>query len=63
MKNKLTSWKYRLLNKAGRLALASSVLIAIPTDFMQVFWIPQSICDMIDRITRDFIWKVFPITV
>lgn len=57
MNNKLASWKHRLLNKAGRLAHASSVLTAIPTYFMQVFWPPQSIYEMIDRTTRDFIWK------
>lgn len=57
MQNKLSSWKHRLLNKAGRLALASLMLTTIPSYFMQIFWLPQSICNLIDRTTRDFIWR------
>lgn len=57
MKSRLASWKHRLLNKPGRLVLASSVLTSIPTCYMQTFWIPQSICYAIDRSSRDFIWK------
>lgn len=57
MQSRLVSWKHRFLNKPGRLALASSVLASIPTYYMQTFWLPQSICFVIDRATRDFIWK------
>ena len=34
---RLTAWKGRLLNKAGRLRLVNSVLTAIPTYFLTVF--------------------------
>ncbi|GAU41508.1 hypothetical protein TSUD_302460 [Trifolium subterraneum] len=57
MQSRLASWKNRLLNKPGRLALASSVLSSIPTYYMQIAWLPQSICDSIDQTTRKFLWK------
>jgi hypothetical protein len=57
MQTRLASWKYKLLNRPGRVALASSVLSSIPTYYMQINWLPQSICDDIDRTSRNFIWK------
>jgi len=57
MQTRLASWKNKLLNKPGRLALASSVPSSIPTYYMQISWLPQSICAAIDQTTRNFIWK------
>ncbi|MCI33774.1 RNA-directed DNA polymerase (Reverse transcriptase) [Trifolium medium] len=57
MQYRLASWKNHLLNKPGRLALASSIPSSIPTYYMQVSWLPQSICDTIDQTTRNFIWR------
>jgi len=57
MQNRLASWKGKLLNKAGRLTLVSSVLSSIPAYYMQINWLPQNICDNIDQTTRNFIWK------
>jgi len=57
MQSRLASWKNKLLNKAGRLTLASSVVASIPTYYMQINWLPQSICAKIDQTTRNFIWK------
>jgi len=57
MQNRLASWKSKLLNKAGRLTLASSVLSSIPTYYTQLNWLPQNICDNIDQTTRNFIWR------
>ena len=57
MQTRLASWKNRLLNRTGRLTLASSVLSSIPTYYMQINWLPQNICDSIDQTTRNFIWK------
>ncbi|XP_024634474.2 uncharacterized protein [Medicago truncatula] len=42
---------------ASRLTLATSVLSSIPTYYMQINWLPQSICDSIDQTTRNFFWK------
>lgn len=57
MQSRLASWKHRFLNKAGRLALASFVLSSLPSYYMQLYWLPQATCNMIDRITREFVWK------
>ena len=57
MQTRLASWKNRLLNKPGRLTLASSVLSSIPSYYMQIVWLPQNICDSIDQTTRNFIWR------
>jgi len=57
MQNRLASWKGELLNKAGRLTFASSILSSIPTYYMQINWLPQNICDNIDQTTRNFIWR------
>lgn len=57
MSAKLSCWKRRLLNKAGIVNLSRSVLMAIPNYYMQHMWIPQAVCDQIDRIARNFIWK------
>lgn len=57
MTARLASWKHKLLNRAGRVALASSVLTTIPSYYMQISWLPQSVCNQIDKISRDFIWK------
>lgn len=57
MTSRLASWKHNLLNRAGRVTLASSVLSAIPSYYMQTCWLPQNVCNHIDKISRDFIWK------
>ncbi|XP_024636248.1 uncharacterized protein [Medicago truncatula] len=57
MQTRLAYWKNKLLNKPGRLTLASSVLSAIPSYYMQITWLPQNICDSIDQTTRNFIWR------
>lgn len=55
--SKLASWKGRLLNKPGRWTLTNAVLNAIPSYGMQVQWLPQTVCDTLDRTSRHLIWK------
>jgi len=55
--HKLASWQNKLLNNAGRLTLVKSVLNSIPNYCMQIAWLPQTICDSIDRMARNFLWK------
>ena len=55
IRRKLGSWKGRLLNKAGRTTLAKAVLTSIPISCTQAMWFPQSACEEIDRIVRNFI--------
>lgn len=53
----MNGWKRKLLNKAGRVTLARSVLSSIPSYYMQVAWLPESVCNDIDRLIRNFVWK------
>ena len=57
LRHRLASWKGKLLNKAGRLALAKSVLSSILIYPMQTFRLPTSICDDIDETTGSFLWS------
>ena len=54
---KLSTWKGKLLNRAGRLCLANSVMSSIPIYLMQSLWVPQSVCLKIDSLVRNFIWS------
>ncbi|MCI14329.1 RNA-directed DNA polymerase (Reverse transcriptase), partial [Trifolium medium] len=54
---RLASWQHNLLNKAGRMTLVKSVLNSIPNYYMQIAWLPQTTCDFIDRMARNFLWK------
>lgn len=53
--SRLSSWKSKLLNKAGRVALANSVLTSIPVHVMQTMWVPAGICDALDSKVCSFI--------
>lgn len=56
MQTTLATWKNRLIKKSGRLAIASSVLSAIPSYYIQINYLPQRIYDSIEKTTRNFIW-------
>ncbi|KAJ4820751.1 RNA-directed DNA polymerase (reverse transcriptase)-related family protein [Rhynchospora pubera] len=55
--SKLAGWKYRLLSRAGRVVLASSVLSSIPIYLMSVFSLPAWVIKNLDKVRRNFIWK------
>lgn len=52
----MPGWKGRLLNKAGRLTLVTSVLSGIPTYHMIVFPLSKWAIKRIDRLRRNFLW-------
>ena len=54
--NHLASWKRKLLNRAGRVCLANSVLASILVHLMQTLWFPKQICLSLDFCIRHFIW-------
>lgn len=56
IQNRVTSWKGKLLNKAGRVCLAKSVASSIPTYIMQVRCLPKNVCSRIDGLTCNFVW-------
>ncbi|KAJ1702307.1 hypothetical protein LUZ63_002086 [Rhynchospora breviuscula] len=58
IEQRLSGWKSRLLSRAGRLVLASSVLSALPSYFMAVFKLPAWLIKSIDKARRRFIWGV-----
>ncbi|KAK7311946.1 hypothetical protein RJT34_10435 [Clitoria ternatea] len=51
---KLASRKNRLLNKAERICLAQSVILALPMYTMQILW---KVCTKIDSMTCNFVWS------
>ncbi|XP_028556243.1 uncharacterized protein LOC110114731 [Dendrobium catenatum] len=54
--NKLNSWGARFLSMAGRLILAKSSLLSLPTFVSTHSLITKKILYDLDRICRDFIW-------
>lgn len=56
---RLAGWKSKLLNRAGRVTLAKSVISSMPIYTMQNNWIPEGICDKLDATVRNFVWGGF----
>ncbi|KAH1081118.1 hypothetical protein J1N35_020879 [Gossypium stocksii] len=52
---KLHNWKARKLSSGGRITLAQSVLLAIPSYFMQILMIPRKTRDEIKKLIKQFI--------
>lgn len=48
------------LSQAGRICLAESSVMSIPSYIIQTNKIPASTCDEIERLCRDFIWGSTP---
>ncbi|XP_057422473.1 uncharacterized protein LOC130716276 [Lotus japonicus] len=55
--SRLADWKCKLLNKAGRLTLAQSVISAMSSYCMSQVWVPQRVCDKLDSVIKNFVWK------
>ena len=53
---KLASWKEKVLSKAGKEILIKALAQAIPTYTMSCFKIPDSLCDEITTMIRNFWW-------
>ena len=53
---KLAGWKEKLLSKAGKEVLIKAVAQAIPTYAVSCFKIPDSLCDEMTSIIRNFWW-------
>ena len=56
LSKKLVGWKGKLLYKAGKEALIKVVAQAIPTYTMSCFKIPDSLCDELTSMIRNFWW-------
>lgn len=53
---KLAGWKEKLLSKAGKEVLIKAITQAIPTYSMSYFKIPDSLCEEITSLIRNFWW-------
>ena len=56
IQHRLSSWKAKNLSLAGRCTLIQSVLSGIPSYIMQTAWLPQSTCDALNQLNRNFLW-------
>eukprot|EP00253_Pinus_taeda_P036581 PITA_36581 len=57
LSNKVANWAFRVLNIAGRIVLAKSVLQAIPIYPLSIMAAPVGVCAKIREIIRKFIWS------
>eukprot|EP00253_Pinus_taeda_P029331 PITA_29331 len=57
LSNKVANWAFRVLNIAGRVVLAKSVLQAIPIYPLSIMAAPAGVCAKIKEIIRKFIWS------
>lgn len=55
-KKKLKGWKKKSLSFEGRGVLIRVVAQAIPTYIMSCFFLPQGLCDRIERVVCSFLW-------
>ena len=55
MEKWLARWKRLYLSKGGRLILLKSTLSSLPTYFLSLFTIPQTMAARIERIQRNFL--------
>ncbi|KAI7979697.1 putative ribonuclease H protein, partial [Camellia lanceoleosa] len=55
-KQKLASWKRRLLSFAGRLTLIKSVMSNLPIYYLSLFRIPTGVAKEIERMQSSFLW-------
>lgn len=53
--NKLNGWDATSLSLARRITLDKSVLLTIPSYFMNTVRLPTSLCEKIEKVARDFI--------
>lgn len=56
VQRKLSGWKAKTLSQAGRVQLAQSCIMSLPSYVMHTALIPASICEEIECLCRDFIW-------
>lgn len=53
----LNKWKANFLSLAGRITLTKPVLNTIPFYYIQTNMLLNTVCENIDKISRDFIWN------
>lgn len=56
MNTRLASWKNNLLNRAWWLCLEKSVLTSLLVHAMKSLWLPNSICEHVEKLLRRCLW-------
>lgn len=56
VQSKLIGWKTKLLSRAGRIVLVKTTTAPIAEYYMQCHTLPNKVCDVVDKMVRDFIW-------
>ncbi|KAL4351257.1 hypothetical protein GQ457_06G016720 [Hibiscus cannabinus] len=56
VKDKLSGWSVKSLSLVGRVVLAKVVFSVIPSYSMQTAFLPRGVCNVIERLIRNFIW-------
>ncbi|XP_016172720.1 uncharacterized protein LOC107615123 [Arachis ipaensis] len=56
VEQKLSLWKAKVLNKAGKLVLIKSVLNSLPIYYLSLYKMPKTMADKIIALQRSFMW-------
>ncbi|KAL8091333.1 hypothetical protein AgCh_033807 [Apium graveolens] len=56
VRDKIDSWENNWLNYAGRVQLASSVLLSLQVYWGSIFLLPISVTKQVEKLIRGFIW-------
>ncbi|KAL4343819.1 hypothetical protein AHAS_Ahas11G0116500 [Arachis hypogaea] len=54
---KLSMWKAKTLNKAGRLVLIKSVFNSLPMYYLSLYKMPKSVVKKLISLQRSFLWS------
>ncbi|XP_016206261.1 uncharacterized protein LOC107646598 [Arachis ipaensis] len=57
VEEKLSLWKAKVLNKAGKLVLIKSVLNSLPVYYLSLYKMPKAIVEKLISLQRRFLWS------
>nr|XP_029145738.1 uncharacterized protein LOC114924657 [Arachis hypogaea] len=57
VEEKLSLWKARVLNKAGKLVLIKSVLNSLPVYYLSLYKMPKAVAEKLISLQRRFLWS------
>nr|XP_029151642.1 uncharacterized protein LOC114925980 [Arachis hypogaea] len=57
VEEKLSLWKAKVLNKAGKLVLIKSVLSSLPIYYLSLYKMPKSVAEKLISLQRQFLWS------
>ncbi|XP_072074455.1 uncharacterized protein [Arachis hypogaea] len=57
VEEKLSLWKTKVLNKAGKLVLIKSVLNSLPIYYLSLYKMPKAVADKLIALQRRFLWS------